>query len=101
MWPSRIRTRLPAAGADKGTWFAGEFSRDGRGLFVLSDQGGEFRELAFYDFAERRVTPVTRDIPWDISGATGNHNGSLVAAQANVDGRDELPLGVKPGCELV
>jgi dipeptidyl aminopeptidase/acylaminoacyl peptidase len=89
----RLTQVLPAAGgADKGTWFAGEFSRDGRGLFVLSDQGGEFRELAFYDFAERRVTPVTRDIPWDISGATGNHNGSLVAAQANVDGRDELRL---------
>ncbi|MES2991157.1 MAG: prolyl oligopeptidase family serine peptidase [Pseudomonadota bacterium] len=89
----RLTQWLPAAGSStKSTWFAGEFSRDGRGLFVVSDQGSEFRELAFLDFAQRSVTPVTRDIAWDISDATGNRSGTLVAAQANVDGRDELRL---------
>ncbi|WP_082549201.1 prolyl oligopeptidase family serine peptidase [Rhizobacter sp. Root404] len=83
---------LPASGGGKGSWFAGEFSRDGRGLFVLSDQGSEFRQLAVYDFVQRRVTPVTRDIPWDISGASASENGALIAARANVDGRDELRL---------
>ena len=84
---------LPAAGnAEKSSWFAGDFKRDDSGLFVTSDQGSEFRELMFYSFAERRLTRMTRDIPWNISGATGNDAGTLIAAQANVDGRDELRL---------
>jgi dipeptidyl aminopeptidase/acylaminoacyl peptidase len=84
---------LPAAGsAGKASWFAGDFKRDDSGLFVLGDQAGEFRELGFYAFAERRVTPITHDIPWNIGGATANAAGTLIAAQANVDGRDELRL---------
>ncbi|MES3015524.1 MAG: prolyl oligopeptidase family serine peptidase [Pseudomonadota bacterium] len=84
---------LPAANsAEKSSRFAGDFKRDNSGLFLLSDQGSEFRELVFYSFADRRITPITRDIPWNISGATGNEAGTLIAAQANVDGRDELRL---------
>ena len=100
--PDLLRTRqlaqlLPAAAsadavAQRASWFAGEFKRDNSGLLVLGDQAGEFRELGFYAFAERRLTPITRDITWDISGATGNAAGTLFAARANVDGRDELRL---------
>ena len=78
--------------AQKASWFAGEFKRDDSGLFLLSDRGGEFRELMVYSFAQRRITPITHGTPWDISGPTGNALGTLVAAQANVDGRDELRL---------
>lgn len=89
----RLTQLLPAAGSsEKATWFAGEFKRDDSGLYAISDRGGEFRELVFYDLKDRSVTPITRDIPWDISGATGNEAGTLIAAQANVDGRDELRL---------
>ncbi len=96
--PDLLRTRqltqlLPASNsAEKSSWFAGDFKRDNSGLFVLSDQASEFRELVFHSFADRRITPITRDIPWDVSGATGNAAGTLIAAQANVDGRDELRL---------
>ena len=98
VWMLDLATRelaqlLPAAGStEKSSWFAGDFKRDNSGLFLLSDQGSEFRELVFYSFAERRITPITRDIPWNVSGATGNEAGTLIAAQANVDGRDELRL---------
>ncbi len=89
----RLTQLLPAASsAGKSAWFAGEFTRDNSGLFVLSDQGGEFQALVAYSFARRRVTPITHDIPWNISSPTGNALGTLVAAQANVDGRDELRL---------
>ncbi|MES2101559.1 MAG: prolyl oligopeptidase family serine peptidase [Pseudomonadota bacterium] len=98
VWMLDLATRqlaqlLPAAGSTgKASWFAGDFKRDNSGLFLLSDQGSEFRELVFYSFADRRITPITRDIPWNVSGATGNEAGTLIAAQANVDGRDELRL---------
>jgi acetyl esterase/lipase len=88
---------LPAAGsadavARRASWFAGEFRRDNSGLLVLGDAAGEFRELGFYAFAERSLTPITRDIPWNVGDATVNAAGTLIAAQANVDGRDELRL---------
>ena len=89
----RLTQLLPAAkGGEKSSWFAGEFKRDNSGLFLLSDQGSEFQELMLYSFAKHGVTPITRDIPWNISGATLNDAGTLIAAQANVDGRDELRL---------
>ena len=84
---------LPAATSiDKATHFSAEFRRDDSGLFIVSDRGGEFRELMLYRFADRQLLPITRHIPWDVSGSTGNDAGTLIAAQANVDGRDELRL---------
>jgi dipeptidyl aminopeptidase/acylaminoacyl peptidase len=89
----RLVQLLPANGsADKATHFSGAFARDDSGLFVTSDRGSEFRELMFYRFADRQLVPVTRHIPWDIVDSSSNAAGTLVAARANVDGRDELRL---------
>ena len=84
---------LPAPDSKvKATHFSGEFKRDNSGLFITSDRGGEFREAMFYRFADKQLVPITHHIPWDISGSTVNGSGTLLAAQANVDGRDELRL---------
>ena len=89
----RLEQLLPPAGStDKATHFAGEFLRDNSGLLVTSDRGGEFRELMLYRFADRQLVPLTRHIRWDVSGSTVNDAGTLLAAQTNVDGRDELRL---------
>ena len=91
---SRALTQLlPAAGdTAKATYSAGDFKHDNSGLFVTSDSGGEFNELMFFRLKDRQLTSVTRHIPWNISGATVNDAGTLLALQANVDGRDELRL---------
>ncbi len=89
----RTTQLLPAPGSnEKGSFLNGGFRRDNRGIWVVSDRGGEFRELWLYELASRRLRPVTRHIPWDISGGTGTRDGRLLALQANVDGRDELRL---------
>jgi dipeptidyl aminopeptidase/acylaminoacyl peptidase len=59
---------------------------------VLSDRDGEFRELMLYRFASKRLQSLTDGIAWDVSDAFASENGKLVAAQVNVDGRDELRL---------
>ncbi len=91
----QLRQLLPAAsgvdaGAQRASWFAGDFKRDNSGLYVLANPAGEFRELMFHAFADGRTAPITRDSPWEVSGASVNEAGSLIALQANVDGRDEL-----------
>ena len=87
------RQLLPAPGSNtRATYFAGEFKRDGSGLYAYSDRDGEFRELMLYRFSNALLTPLTRQIPWDMSGGSVTEDGTLYAARANADGRDELRL---------
>jgi dipeptidyl aminopeptidase/acylaminoacyl peptidase len=82
---------LPAPGStERATHFASEFMPGDAGLFVVSDRASEFRELMAYRFADRQLTRMTAHIPWDVSHVAVTHDGSRVAAQLNVDGRDEL-----------
>ncbi len=85
---------LPAPGGAgvKATHFASGFTPDGQGLYVVSDRSGEFRELMRYQFSNGSLQRITGHIPWDISGGSVTEDGKLIAAQANVDGRDELRL---------
>ena len=80
----------PAGNRDKAAWLAGQFARDNSGLYVLTDSAGEFRELMFHRFADRSVTSISGDVPWNAVGATANRAGTLIAARMNVDGRHDL-----------
>ncbi len=84
---------LPAPGSrERTTYLAGDFMPGDAGLYVISDRAGEFRELMAYRFKDRDLVRMTSHIPWDVSNASATVDGSLVAAQLNVDGRDELHL---------
>src|SRR5258706_11065544 len=84
---------LPLAGPkQKATHVGGDFLRADSGLLLTSDRGGEFNELMLYRFKDQQLVPMSRQIPWNITGSTVDDGGSLIAAQANVDGRDELRL---------
>jgi dipeptidyl aminopeptidase/acylaminoacyl peptidase len=84
---------LPAPGSkERAVYLVGGFKRDNTGLFLLSDRDGEFNEAMFYRFATRRLTPITRHIPWDVAGAAVTEDGALIALRMNIDGRDELRL---------
>lgn len=87
------RKLLPAAGdSERAVYFAGEFSHDNQQLWVLTDRHSEFRELARLDLRSGKLARVSAEIPWDVSGATLSHDGRLLAARVNADGRGELRL---------
>ncbi len=87
------RKLLPAAGESlKAAHFPAAFKRDGSGLFFSSNRVGEFTELMALDFASGGISRLSAHIPWDMSGVTLSEDGRILAAQANVDGRDELRL---------
>ena len=89
----RLTQVLPAPGSkERGVHLAVGFKRDDSGLFVLSDHAGEFNELSFYRFSNKRITPITHRIPWDVDGTDLSDDGRLIALRSNVDGRDELRL---------
>jgi dipeptidyl aminopeptidase/acylaminoacyl peptidase len=82
---------LPAPNSrETGTFFAGPFQADDRGLWVLSDRGGEFRQLVRYDVRRRTMQAVSAHIPWDVDRIEATRDGRLLAALVNIDGRGEL-----------
>ena len=86
------RQVLPAAGSQeaKASYTPAGWSGDGRSMWIASDRAGEFRELMKLDVASGRIDRVSAHIPWNINGLTLTEDGSRMAAQFNVDGRDEL-----------
>jgi len=84
---------LPAPDASpKAAHFAGPFTRDNSGLFIISDRDGEFREIMLYRFASKRLQRVTGAPAWDASELSVNDGAKTLAARFNVDGREELRL---------
>ena len=68
------------------------FSPDGRGIYFLSDHGGEFVELRYRDLytgVEKSLTPQAR---WDVERFAMSADGRFVAYTQNEAGVDRLVL---------
>ena len=90
---TKLARVLPAPGDTRqAVHLAAGFRRDNRGLYLLSDRDGEFRQLMLYRFADKRLQPVSSQIPWDIDGASASDDGRWLALRANVDGRSDVHL---------
>ncbi|HEY9105668.1 MAG TPA: prolyl oligopeptidase family serine peptidase [Roseateles sp.] len=87
-----VKQVLPAAGSQEAqaSYAPVGWSADGASVWIASDRAGEFRELMKLDLASGRIDRVSSHIPWDVSGVTFTEDRSKLAAQFNVDGRDEL-----------
>jgi len=82
-------------------WGHGIFSRDGRGLYLTTDLGSEFRRLAHLDLASRRLTFLRPDIKWDIVGLELTRDGERLAYVANEGGVSVLRvLDLKSSTDL-
>lgn len=84
------------------------FDADDGGFWLVTDRGGEFRQLAWQPLRTGAdVEIVTADIPWDISSATLSHDRRRLAFAVNENGlsrvylldtasRDYRPIDVVP-----
>ena len=80
---------------------AARFSRDGKGIYVISDRDSEFRTLAHLDLATKRHTPLSADLPWDVEEIALSPDGGTLAFVTNEDGAGILRLlDTAPGKEL-
>ena len=78
-------------------WTHPHFSRDGRALFVVTDEGREFMNLAVLpldgDPAATRIPPVyLHEEAHDVDLFEASREGGVMAAVFNVDGYSELRL---------
>jgi len=82
----------PKGGRETIAYGDARFSGDGKGLYVTSDQGGEFQRLAYFDLATKQSRPLTAHIPWDVEAFDVSHDGRTVAFVTNEGGIGRLHL---------
>jgi dipeptidyl aminopeptidase/acylaminoacyl peptidase len=72
-------------------WF-GEFSKDGKGVYVTTDRDSEFQRLAYIDLATKHYSFLTNGIHADVDEFDLSPDGNTLAFVANEDGLGRLHL---------
>ena len=97
----KLEKVLPAKGAAAAGFSGFEWSKDNRHLFLTTNQGGEFSELASYGIKTGKLTVLSRHIPWDIENFSLSEDGKRLLAIVNANGQDEARLfDARSGKEL-
>jgi dipeptidyl aminopeptidase/acylaminoacyl peptidase len=74
------------------SYSAALWSKDGKGVYLVSDQDSEFQRLQYLDLATRKLTPLSAGIPWDVGDITLSEDGAILAFVTNEDGLGRLHL---------
>jgi dipeptidyl aminopeptidase/acylaminoacyl peptidase len=82
---SGVKTRLTPA-AQKVSYTGGFFSKDGRGIYVVTDRQSEFHRLAYLDLASQKYRYLTTNISGDIEEWDITEDGRYIAFTANEKG---------------
>jgi dipeptidyl aminopeptidase/acylaminoacyl peptidase len=85
------KTLLTPKGGEKVS-YSGVFSRDGRGLYVVTDKDSEFQRLAYFDLATKKLDYLTDHIKWDVDNLDLSPDGRTIAFITNEDGVGRLRL---------
>jgi Tol biopolymer transport system component len=67
-----------------------QFSKDGKGVYVLSDHDSDVRRVAYIDVTSRKLTFVTSNLQWDVDEFQLASNGKTLAYITNEDGISRL-----------
>ena len=85
--------RLTEKSTGESVFYGGtRFSKDGKGLYTVTDLGSEFHRLTYIELATLKHTTLSADINWDISSIDLSDDGKLLAFVANEDGNNVLRL---------
>lgn len=66
------------------------FDRRGTGVYVVHDHGSEFKQLHHLDLESGQSTPISAEIPWDVSSFTLNRARTRLAFATNEGGMSRL-----------
>jgi len=77
---------LTPKGSAKVHYGAGQFSKDGKGIYVTTDKDSEFHRLAYIDLASKQHAYLSSSISWDVDEFDLSDNGKLLAFVTNEDG---------------
>jgi dipeptidyl aminopeptidase/acylaminoacyl peptidase len=67
-----------------------KFSRDGQGVYLISDRDGEFAKLRYVNLFTSEKTEISGRIPWDIEQLAISRDGHYLAYVSNEGGFGKL-----------
>jgi dipeptidyl aminopeptidase/acylaminoacyl peptidase len=80
----------PRDAKEKVSYWAGQFSKDGKGLYVTTDKDSEFHRLAYVSLDTKEHYYLTTEIPWDVVTFDLSHDGKRIAFVTNENGSGVL-----------
>jgi dipeptidyl aminopeptidase/acylaminoacyl peptidase len=72
--------------AEQVAYNGGQFSKDGKGIYTVTDKDSEFSRLAYIDLATKQHTYLTDKIHWDVEEFRLSKDGKKLAFVTNEDG---------------
>ncbi len=76
----------PKTGQDTVAYGSARFAKDGKGVYLSSDQDSEFQRLLYMDLASRKNRVLTPDLKWDVDEFALSQDGRWIAFVGNEDG---------------
>jgi dipeptidyl aminopeptidase/acylaminoacyl peptidase len=86
------KTLITPKGGVKIAYGGGQFSKDGKGIYVTTDKDSEFQRLAYIDLASKQHNYLSSHIFWDVDEFDLSYDGSTIAFVTNEDGFGVLHL---------
>jgi dipeptidyl aminopeptidase/acylaminoacyl peptidase len=78
---------------DERTTYSGiGYSANGKGIYLLTNKESEFNRLAYYEIATQKMNYITTSIPWNVTGASLNKDGSKMVFTTNENGYSKMYL---------
>lgn len=76
---------------DERTTFSGiSFTKNGKGIYLITNKDSEFNRLAYYDMSSKKLTYISTSIPWDVEHAELSKDGTRLAFVTNENGLSKL-----------
>jgi dipeptidyl aminopeptidase/acylaminoacyl peptidase len=86
MYDLMLKKLEPINPSEKQISYSGmEFSKDGKGIYILSDEDSEFAGLRYYDFTTKKQSKIV-EMNWDIESFEQSEDGSVMAFSVNEGG---------------
>jgi dipeptidyl aminopeptidase/acylaminoacyl peptidase len=83
---------LTPKGSEEAARGNARFAKDGKGVYMTSDEGSEFQRLVYMDLGSHKVTVLTPALNWDVSEIDISKDGRWLAFVADEDGIDALHI---------
>jgi dipeptidyl aminopeptidase/acylaminoacyl peptidase len=87
-----VKTRLLPEKNERSTFQGISFTKDGKGLYLLTNKDSEFKRLAYYDLSAKKLNFISSKITWDVEAAELSEDGTQLAFITNENGLSKLYL---------
>jgi dipeptidyl aminopeptidase/acylaminoacyl peptidase len=75
---------------ERSTFLPVGFSKDNKGVYLITNRNDEFNKLAFYDFSKKNLNVITSAIQWDVENADLSKDRQKIAFVINENGASVL-----------